>query len=77
MLGKKNKIIGLQMKLCSWRRNPGSLSSSVYQKIFDAFQVYYKKENINFLVSILRVFILSYNYFLKRIRQKNIFDVIY
>lgn len=65
------------MKLCSWRRNPGSLSSSVYQKIFDAFQVYYKRENINFLFSILRVFILSYNYFLKRIRQQKIFDVIY
>ncbi len=69
-LSKKNKIIGIQKKLCNWRRSFNSLSSSDFQKIFDAFQVYYRKENLNFFVSIFRVFILSYNYLFKRIRQK-------
>jgi teichuronic acid biosynthesis glycosyltransferase TuaG len=69
-LSKKNKIIGIQKKLCSWRKSSNSLSSSVFRKIFDAFHVYYKKENLNFFLSILRVFILSYNYLFKRIRQK-------
>lgn len=69
-LSKKNQIIGIQKTLCSWRKSSNSLSSSVFQKIFDAFQVYYKKENLNFFVSIFRVFILSYNYLFKRIRQK-------
>ena len=69
-LSKKNKIIGIDNKLCDWRKSSNSLSSSISQKIFDAFLVYYKKENLNFFVSIFRVFILSYNYFFKRIRQK-------
>ena len=69
-LSKKNKIIGIENKLCDWRKTSNSLSSSISQKIFDAFRVYYKKENLNFFVSIFRVFILSYNYFFKRIRQK-------
>ena len=69
-LSKKNQIIGIQKKLCDWRKSFGSLSSSVFQKIFDAFQVYYKKENLNFFVAIFRVFILSYNFCFKRIKQK-------
>jgi teichuronic acid biosynthesis glycosyltransferase TuaG len=69
-LSKKNQIIGMQKKLCDWRKSFDSLSSSVFQKIFDAFQVYYKKENLNFFVAIFRVFILSYNFFFKRIKQK-------
>jgi len=69
-LSKKNQIIGIQKKLCNWRKSFDSLSSSIFQKIFDAFQVYYKKENLNFFVAIFRVFILSYNFCFKRIKQK-------
>jgi teichuronic acid biosynthesis glycosyltransferase TuaG len=69
-LSKKNQIIGIQKKLCDWRKSFDSLSSSIFQKIFDAFQVYYKKENLNFFVAIFRVFILSYNFCFKRIKQK-------
>jgi len=69
-LSKKNQIIGIQKKLCYWRKSFNSLSSSVLQKIFDAFKVYYKKENLNLFLSIFRVFILSFNYLCKRIRQK-------
>lgn len=69
-LVKKNKILGLNYFLCSWRKSKDSLSSTTFQKFFDAFQVYYKYENFNFFVSIIRVTILSYNYFFKKIRQK-------
>ena len=69
-LSKKNKIYGFKKILSSWRRSENSLSSSFFQKIFDAFQVYYKKENLNFFVSIFRVFILSYNFCFKSIKQK-------
>jgi teichuronic acid biosynthesis glycosyltransferase TuaG len=69
-LSKKNKIIGIENILSDWRKSSNSLSSSISQKIFDAFLVYYKKENLNFFVSIFRVFILSYNYLLKKIKQK-------
>ena len=69
-LVKNNKILGINYFLSSWRKSRSSLSSSTFQKIFDAFQVYYRHENLNFFVSIIRVFILSCNYFSKRIRQK-------
>ena len=62
---KKNKIVGINKILSSWRRSSESLSSSVFRKIFDAFRVYYKYENLNFFISIFRVFILSNFYLLK------------
>ena len=69
-LAKKNKIIGLNKFLCEWRRSQDSLSSSAARRVLDAFRVYFKEENLNLVVSIFRVFILSYNYLFKRIRQK-------
>lgn len=69
-LAKKNKIHGFTKVLSSWRRSKSSLSSSFFQKIFDAFRVYYKYENLNFFKSIFRVFILSNFYLFKRIKQK-------
>lgn len=71
-LAKKNKIYGIAKVLSSWRRSKNSLSSSFFQKIFDAFRVYYKYENLSFFISIFRVFILSNFYLLKRIKQKYI-----
>lgn len=67
---KKNKIYGFKKIVSSWRRSKNSLSSSFFQKIFDAFKVYYNYENLNFFISIFRVFILSNFYLLKRIKQK-------
>jgi teichuronic acid biosynthesis glycosyltransferase TuaG len=69
-LVKKNKIYGLKEILTSWRRSKNSLSSFFFQKMLDAFRVYHKHENLNFFISIFRVFILSCNYLFKRIRQK-------
>ena len=69
-LVKKNKIYGFKKILSSWRRSKNSLSSSFFQKISDAFRVYYKYENLNFFISIFRVFVLSNFYLFKRIKQK-------
>jgi teichuronic acid biosynthesis glycosyltransferase TuaG len=69
-LAKKNKIYGLKKNLSSWRRSENSLSGSFFQKILDAFRVYYKYENFNFFISILRVLVLSNFYLFKRIKQK-------
>jgi teichuronic acid biosynthesis glycosyltransferase TuaG len=71
-LAKNNKIYGFKKILSSWRKSKNSLSSSIFQKIFDAFIVYYKYENLNFFTSIFRVFILSNFYLFKRIKQKYI-----
>ena len=69
-LVKINKVYGFKKVLSSWRKSKNSLSSSFFQKILDAFRVYYKYENLNFFVSIFRVLILSNFYLLKRIKQK-------
>jgi teichuronic acid biosynthesis glycosyltransferase TuaG len=71
-LVKTNKIYGFKKILSSWRRSKNSLSSSFFQKILDAFRVYYKYENLNFFISIFRVFVLSNFYLFKRIKQKSI-----
>ena len=64
-IAKKNYIYGLNKNLLYWRKTKNSLSSSINQKIIDAFDIYYRKEKFNFFHSIYRVVILSFNYFLK------------
>ena len=52
---KKNiEMKGINQNLCLWRKSPNSLSSSQFQKIFDAFRVYY---------SFLKRKIFLYQYF--------------
>ncbi len=68
-ISKKLPIYGINKFLLLWRKTENSLSSDTFQKLMDAFNVYYKKEGFNFLYSIYRVGILSMNYFLKRIKQ--------
>ena len=66
-LSKKNiKMVGLNKTLVSWRKTNNSLSSSVVQKLKDAFLIYNKYLKFSFTLSIYRVFILSLNYFKKR-----------
>ena len=64
-LSRKNSIYGLDKELSSWRKLDNSLSSNTLQKIFDAFDIYYRQEKFNFITSITRVIILSFN-FLKK-----------
>ena len=64
-LSRKKNIYGLNKELASWRKLDNSLSSNTLQKIFDAFDIYYRQEKFNFIISITRVIILSFN-FLKK-----------
>lgn len=47
--------------LSSWRKTNDSLSSNKIQKLFDAFKLFYKIENKNFIISIISVVILLIN----------------
>ena len=64
-LSRKNSIYGIDKEFSSWRKLDNSLSSNTLQKIFDAFDIYYRQEKFNFIISITRVIILSFN-FLKK-----------
>ena len=65
-LSKNYKIDGLDKILASWRKSNNSLSSSTFQKIKDAFLVYYKYSKFNMIKSIFLVFNLSFNFIKKR-----------
>ena len=60
------KLSGLKKNLASWRKLNESLSSSIFQKLKDAFTVYNKYLKFNFFKSLLFTIILSYNFIKKR-----------
>ena len=64
---RKVKIVGINKSLSSWRITPNSLSSSIFQKILDAFKVYYFEENFTLFVSSFKVLVLSFNALKKKI----------
>tara|TARA_A100001011_G_scaffold347493_1_gene384659 strand:- start:66 stop:818 length:753 start_codon:yes stop_codon:yes gene_type:complete len=65
-LKKSLKIYGISKKLTKWRKLENSLSSSIFQKLKDAFLVYNKYMKFNFFLSILYVLILSFNFVKKK-----------
>ena len=66
-LSKKNiKMMGFDQKLVLWRKLDNSLSSSVFQRVHDAFYVYNTHLNFNFIKSIYYIFLMSLNFFRKR-----------
>ena len=66
-LSKKNiKMMGFDQKLVLWRKLDNSLSSSVFQRVHDAFYVYNTHLNFNFIKSIYYIFLMSFNFFKKR-----------
>ena len=65
-----NKIFALKDNLTKWRKLEDSLSSSKLQKIYDAYLVYRKYMNFNLLKSFGFLMLLSFNYFLKNIKNK-------
>ena len=65
-----NKIFALKDKLTKWRKLENSLSSSKLQKIYDGYLVYRKYMNFNLLKSFGFLMLLSFNYFLKDIKNK-------
>ena len=65
-LAKKGVVMkGINQTLSSWRKTNDSLSSSVFQKIFDGFRVYNKELKLNIICSLFYLFILSINSILK------------
>jgi len=67
-LAKKSIVLfGLDEPLMFWRQTPNSLSSSILQKLKDAFKVYYLYEKKNFFYSIYCVIRLSIYALLKKI----------
>ena len=64
-LSRKKNIYGLNKELASWRKLDNSLSSNTLQKISDAFDIYYRQEKFNFILSITKVIILSFNFLRK------------
>ena len=69
---KKTKILnGLNIYLSSWRLSKGSLSSSLIQKISDAFKLYCYYEKYNMVISIFFVIRLSFYAFIKKIKIYN------
>ncbi len=67
-IAKKKIIYGFNKNLTLWRKSDNSLSSNIFQKFYDAFDIYYNREKFNFMTSIYKVMILSFN-FLKKNNQ--------
>jgi len=65
-LSKNIELKGLNKILAYWRKLDNSLSSSTFQKIKNAFLVYYKYLNFNMLKSFFLVLNLSINFVKKR-----------
>jgi teichuronic acid biosynthesis glycosyltransferase TuaG len=67
-LAKKSVILfGIDEPLMFWRQTPNSLSSSILQKLKDAFKVYYLYEKKNIFYSIFYVIRLSIHALIKKI----------
>ena len=66
-LSKQNiKMMGINQSLVSWRKLDNSLSSSIFQRIKDAFYVYNNFLKFSFIKSIYYISIMSLNFFKKR-----------
>jgi len=64
---KKIKIIGIDKIFSSWRNVRDSLSSNVWQKVKDAFKIYYVYEGRSFWITIINICTLSFFAFKKKI----------
>ena len=65
-----SKIFALKNNLTKWRKLDDSLSSSKLQKFYDGYLVYRKYMNFNLLKSFVYLMLLSFNYFLKDIKNR-------
>ena len=71
-LAKKNiSITSIDKFLTYWRSTSGSLSSSIFQRLFDAFKVYNHYENFNIIKSIFLTINLSLYSLIKKIKIYN------
>ena len=63
---KKVDLIGLPKPLTYWRKLDYSLSSSIIQRILDAYRVFTKYEKKDFIETIFLIIQLSFNAIKKR-----------
>lgn len=68
-ISKKQIIYGLDQNLTKWRKTHNSLSSNIWQKFLDAYDLYSNQEKFNSFNSMVKVINLSIN-FLKKNNQK-------
>ena len=66
LLRKGYKLRHLKTTLSCWRNSKNSLSSNIFQKLNDAFKLFYFYEKKNLISSIYSVLILSYNKLIKK-----------
>ncbi|MFL2896026.1 MAG: glycosyltransferase family 2 protein [Candidatus Pelagibacter sp.] len=66
LLKQNTKIYGLNEILTSWTKSSSSLSSSTIQKVVDAFKVYNKYMNFNYIKSIYYLLCLCINFLKKK-----------
>ena len=66
LLKKKYKFYAYDANLTNWTDSRNSLSSSITQKLFDGFKVYYYYMNFNIIKSIYYLVCLSLNYLKKK-----------
>jgi len=66
----KNNILfyGIKKQLSLWRKCNNSLSSNIFQKIKDAFNIYYGYEKQSFIRSLLSIIVLSFFAYKKKFR---------
>ena len=68
LLKNKVKFKSLNKNLTCWRETKNSLSSSTYQKLMDGFRVYNTYLKFSIMKSCSYLFLISLNYFLKKIQ---------
>ena len=66
LLKKKLTFKSINKALTFWRKTNNSLSSSTFQKLLDGFRVYNTFLKFNFIKSFFYLFMLSFNYILKK-----------
>ena len=66
----KNDILiyGVKKYLSLWRKSNNSLSSDIFQKIKDAFNIYYRHEKQGFIRTLLSIIVLSFFAYKKKFR---------
>ena len=67
IIKKEKKIFSVNKYLSYWRYLENSLSSSISQRLLDAFRLYYTYEKKNFFTSVYYVLRLSYYAFIKKL----------
>jgi len=68
-ISKNNILIyGIKKYLSLWRKCNNSLSSNIFQKIKDAFNIYYRHEKQGFITALLSIIVLSFFAYKKKFR---------